>query len=52
MSDTPIIQFIGTDFLRCPAYESHAHEAYAPKTDEHCAVIMLWVQGQTTESVT
>jgi hypothetical protein len=46
MSDTPIIQFIGTDFLRCPAYESHAHEvhaheAYAPKTDEHCAVFTI-----------
>jgi len=46
MSDTPIIQFIGTDLLRCPAYESHAHEvhaheAYAPKTDEHCAVFTI-----------
>ena len=39
MSDTPIIQFIGTDFLRSPAcemhaHEVHAHEAYALETDE------------------
>jgi hypothetical protein len=46
MSDTPIIQFIGTDFLRSPACEMHAHEvyaheAYAPETDEHCAVFTI-----------
>jgi hypothetical protein len=29
MSDTLIIQFIGTDFLRSPACEMHAHEMHA-----------------------
>jgi hypothetical protein len=46
MSDTLIIQLISTDFLHSSACEMRAHEvqahkAYAPETNEHCAVFAI-----------